>query len=417
MLPFGSFFEELDFGEDPPPPPQKRGPRIPGRGGGGGGDDYDEDVDEGPRRSGLGGGGVEVRRLALVAVAIVLVLVGGYWYVQRCQRNEEVSAYKSYVRDANAVSAQANKVAQKLQTTWLKQGQTPAQLQTDLNEIAKNQQAVVNAAEGLSSPGSMKELQRRYLEAQQLRLNGLTGVARQLPATLKGANGNIDTAKSAALSLLWLRIASGDVVFSDSFKGPAVKLLDDKNISGVALDDSQFIGPTLLSFNDPTKMQARLQTIVQGSSSGTKSAACQQDPNSDACKNSTSTATNCTGSCIHGTSIEATTINGTTLNRDSVTDVPTDPNNQNQIVVTIKNGGDFQETQVEASAFIDSDQVGDKAIIPVFDAGTTASVTFKFDPLFNKTKQSVKIVVKPVQGEENTANNSATYQVIFKLPT
>jgi hypothetical protein len=33
----------------------------------------------------------------------------------------------------------------------------------------------------------------------------------------------------------------------------------------------------------------------------------------------------------------------------------------------------------------------------VFDAGTTSTVTFKFDPLFNKTKQSVKIVVKPVQ--------------------
>jgi CARDB protein len=417
MLPFGSFFEELDFGEDPPPPPQKRGPRIPGRGGGGGGgDDYDEDVEDGPRRGGLGGG-VEVRRLALVAVAIVVVLVGGYWYVQRCQRNEEVSSYKSYVRDANAVSAQANKVAQKLQATWLKQGQTPQGLQTDLNEIAKNQQAVVNAAEGLSSPGAMKELQRRYLESQQLRLNGLTGVARQLPATLKATNGNIDTAKAAALALLWLRIASGDVVYSDSFKGPAVKLLDDKNISGVALDDSQFVGPTLLSFNDPTKMQARLETIVQGSTPSV-SAECQQDPNSAACKNSPPPPSNCTsGNCIHGTSIEATTINGTTLNRDTVTDVPTDPNNQNQIVVTIKNGGDFQETQVEASAFIDSDQVGDKAIIPVFDAGTTASVTFKFDPLFNKTKQSVKIVVKPVQGEENTANNSATYQVIFKLPT
>jgi hypothetical protein len=417
MLPFGSFFEELDFGEEPPPPPQKRGPRIPGRGGGGGGgDEYDDPEDDGPRRGGIGGG-IEVRRLALVAVAIIVVLVAGYWYVQRCQRSEEVSAYKSYVRDANAVSAQANRVAQKLQATWLKQGQTPAQLQTDLNEIAKNQQAVVNAAAGLSSPGSMKELQRRYLEAQQLRLNGITGVARQLPATLKATNGNIDTAKAAALALLWLRIASGDVVYSDSFKGPAVKLLDDKNISGVALDDSQFVGPTLLSFNDPTKMQARLETIVQGAG-GTQTAACQANPNSAACKNSPPPPSNCTGgTCIHGTSIEAVTINGTTLNRDSVTDVPTDPNNQNQIVVTIKNGGDFQETQVEASAFIDSQQVGDKAIIPVFDAGTTASVTFKFDPLFNKTKQSVKIVVKPVQGESNTANNSATYQVIFKLPT
>jgi hypothetical protein len=416
MLPFGSFFEELDFGEEPPPPPQKRGPRIPGRGGGSGGDDFDDPDDDRPRGGGLGGG-VEVRRLAIVALAIVLVLVGGYWYVQRCQRNEEVSSYKSYVRNANAVSAQANRVAQKLEASVLKQGQTPAQLQADLNEIAKNQQAVVNAASDLSAPGSMKELQRRYVEAQQLRLNGLSGVAKALPGTFQGAKDSVDSQKAAALALIFSRVLAGDIVYSDSFKGPAVKLLDDKNISGVALDDSQFVGPTLLSFNDPTKMQARLETIVQGAG-GTQTAACQANPNSAACKNSPPPPSNCTGgTCIHGTSIEAVTINGTTLNRDSVTDVPTDPNNQNQIVVTIKNGGDFQETQVEASAFIDSDQVGDKAIIPVFDAGTTASVTFKFDPLFNKTKQSVKIVVKPVQGESNTANNSATYQVIFKLPT
>ena len=421
MLPFGSFFEELDFGEEPPPPPQKRGPRIPGRGGGSGGDDFDDPDEDRPRGGGLGGG-VEVRRLAIVALAIVLVLVGGYWYVQRCQRNEEVSSYKSYVRNANAVSAQANRVAQKLEASVLKQGQTPAQLQADLNEIAKNQQAVVNAASDLSAPGSMKELQRRYVEAQQLRLNGLSGVAKALPGTFQGAKDSVDSQKAAALALIFSRVLAGDIVYSDSFKGPAVKLLDDKNISGVAIDDSQFVGSNLLSFSDPKSMSARLNSIL-GTSGSTTPQACVADPNSQACKDAQAAAQEnppkCASgsSCIHGTSIESTVINGTTLNRDTVTDVPTDPNNQNQIVVTIKNGGDFQETQVEAQAFIDSDQVGDKAIIPVFDAGTTSTVTFKFDPLFNKTKQSVKIVVKPVQGEENTSNNSATYQVIFKLPT
>ncbi len=99
-----------------------------------------------------------------------------------------------------------------------------------------------------------------------------------------------------------------------------------------------------------------------------------------------------------------------------MTEVETDSDNQNSIVVAIKNGGDFQETQVEVQAFVDSEQVGDTATIPVFDAGQTANVTFKFEPLFNKAKQSVKIVVKPVAGEENTANNSRTYQVIFKFP-
>ena len=119
---------------------------------------------------------------------------------------------------------------------------------------------------------------------------------------------------------------------------------------------------------------------------------------------------------LHGTSIETVTISGTTLNADDVTEVTTDADNQNSIVVAVKNGGDFQETQVQVQAFVDSEQVGDTGTIAVFDAGTTANVSFKFEPLFNKAKQSVKIVVKPVAGEENTANNSRTYSVIFKFP-
>ena len=415
MLPFSSFFEELDFGEEPPPK-ERRGPRMPGRGGGGRDDEGPDDPgdDDGPRRGGIGGGGVEMRRLILVGVAIVLLLIGGYWYVQRCQRNEEVDAYKSYVESANAVTAQANRVGAKLEESFLKQGQTAAQFQTDMTEIAKNQQAVVTSAGGLDSPGSMDELQARFLEAQQLRLNGLQGMAKALPDAFAGANGNVTTDKASVISQLYSRVLAGDVVYSDSFKGPAVKLLDDQDVSGVALDDSQFIGPNLLSFVDPKTMAARL-TSIAGGGGGTPTEPtpeCAADPTADGCEpaNTTSTAG------LHGTSIETVTISGTTLNANDVTEVETDPDNQNSIVVAVKNGGDFQETQVEVQAFVDSEQVGDTATIPVFDAGQTANVTFKFEPLFNKAKQSVKIVVKPVAGEENTANNSRTYQVIFKFP-
>jgi hypothetical protein len=385
---------------------------MPGRRDDEGPDDPDDD---GPRRGGIGGGGVELRRLALVAIAIVVLLIGGYWYVQRCQRSAEVDSYKSYVRSANAVSAQANRVATKLEATLLKQGQTSAQLETDMTEIAKNQQAVVTAAKGLSAPGAMKELQARFLEAQQLRLNGLTGVSKALPAAFAGANGNVPAEKAAAVALLFARVLAGDIVYSDSFKGPAVKLLDDRNVSGVALNDSQFVSSNLLSFTDPTKMAARLTSIAGGGGgSVTPSPECVADPTAPACTPTDTTKT--TGTGLHGTSIETVTISGTTLNANDVTEVTTDPNNQNSIVVAVKNGGDFQETQVEVQAFVDSTQVGDTGTIPVFDAGTTANVTFKFEPLFNKAKQSVKIVVKPVAGEENTANNSRTYSVIFKFP-
>jgi CARDB len=413
MLPFSSFFEELDFGEEPPPK-ERRGPRMPGRGGGGGRDDEgpdDPDDDDRPRRGGIGGGGVEIRRIALVVVAVVILLIGGYWYVQRCQRDQEVDAYKSYVQSANAVTADANRVGKALQTTLLKQGQTAAQLQTDMNEIAKNQQAVVTAADGLSAPGTMKELQARFLEAQQLRLNGLKGVAGALPKTFQAAKGTVSTEQAAVVALLFGRVYAGDIVYSDSFKGPAVKLLDDQDVSGVALDDSQYVNADLLPFLDPAKMAARLTTIAGGAPppSGDLPPECATDPTAEGCKPPTTTG-------LHGTSIETVTISGTTLNADDVTEVTTDPDNQNSIVVAVKNGGDFQETQVDVQAFIDSEQVGDTGTIAVFDAGTTANVTFKFEPLFNKAKQSVKIVVKPVAGEENTANNSRTYQVIFKFP-
>ena len=390
---------------------------MPGRGGGGGGGRDDEgpddfDGDDGPRGGGIGGG-IELRRLILVGVAIVILLIGGYWYVQRCQRNEEVDAYKSYVNSANAVTAQANRVGAKLEETILKQGQTAAQLQTDMNELAKNQQAVVTSADELDSPGSMDELQARFLEAQQLRLNGLQGMAKALPDAFEGANGNVSTDKASVISQLFSRVLAGDIVYSDSFKGPAVKLLDEQDVSGVALDDSQFVGPNLLGFVDPKTMAARLTSIAGGGSGSTteQTPECQANPDAEGCTPPTTTGTG-----LHGTSIETVTISGTTLNADDVTEVETDPDNQNSIVVAVKNGGDFQETQVQVQAFVDSEQVGDTGTIPVFDAGTTANVTFKFEPLFNKAKQSVKIVVKPVAGEENTANNSRTYQVIFKFP-
>ena len=371
--------------------------------------------DQGPRRRGIGGGdGIELRRLALVAVAIVILLIGGYWYVQRCQRSEEVDAYKSYVRSANAVSAQANRVAKKLESSLLKQGQTSAQLQTDMNEIAKNQQAVVTATSGLDAPSPMKGLQARFLEAQQLRLNGITGIAKALPDAFKGAKGNVPADTATVVALLFARVLAGDIVYTDSFKGPAVKLLDDRNVSGVPLDDSQFVNSNLLSFVDPTKMAARLTSITGGAGGGDTlpTPQCQADPTAAGCNQATTPTT----AGLHGTSIETVTISGTTLNADGVTEVQTDPNNQDTIVVAIKNGGEFQETQVEVQAFVDSEQVGDTGTIAVFDAGTTASVIFKFSPLFNKAKQSVKIVVKPVAGEETTANNTRSYSVIFKFP-
>ncbi len=54
--------------------------------------------------------------------------------------------------------------------------------------------------------------------------------------------------------------------------------------------------------------------------------------------------------------------------------------------------------------------------IPLIDPGETKAVTFQIGTLVPFGEQiSVKVDVDPVQGETNTANNTAEYPVIFSL--
>ena len=96
-----------------------------------------------------------------------------------------------------------------------------------------------------------------------------------------------------------------------------MKLLDDQDVSGVALDDSQYVGPTLLSFNDPTKMAGAAATIIQGAGNTSQTATPRGGSELRRLQGSQPPTPTCTGACIHGTSIEATTISGTTLNADT----------------------------------------------------------------------------------------------------
>jgi hypothetical protein len=57
-----------------------------------------------------------------------------------------------------------------------------------------------------------------------------------------------------------------------------------------------------------------------------------------------------------------------------------------------------------------------KQTIDILDIGETKTVPFNSfpDPPFGE-KTSVQVSVKPVQGEQNTTNNTAEYPVIFSL--
>ncbi len=404
MLPFGSFFEELDFGEEPPPR-ERRGSRAAGRDE----DDYD-DYEDPPGGGGGRRGGFQLRRVVLLALAVVVLAVAGYWYVQRCQRAEEVDAYRSYVEGANTTTTAANRVGKALSEAILRAGQKPDALIADLAEQAKQQKAVVTAVQALDPPGPLAEMQGRLLEAQQLRLNGISGMATALPDAF-GSGGTVAADKAAQIAQLYARIVAGDVVYTDSFKLPSERILEAKNVSDASFDTSVFIDANLLRFVSPESMGARLASIGGGGPQPPATPSPDCDPNDPADPDCVAPEPT---PGLHGTSIEGVSINGTALDANAVVNVPFGPEGNNVITVILKNGGDFQETQVSVQALIDGEPTGAKSVIAVLDAGATAEVTIPCEPILNR-KLTVKINVDAVPGETNQDNNTRSYSVLFKL--
>ena len=332
----------------------------------------------------------------LVGVVVVLALVG-YWYVQRCQRSQEVDSYKSYVKDANTLTLRGNKAATKLQDALLKQTQTPAGLTAAFTAAAKEQAIVASEAAKLHGPGGFSRLQAAYLEAQQLRANGFTGMAKSLAGALAAyqkKTQSIPTDKMANVSLLYHRVLAGDVVYNDAFLEPGTKVLDDKGITKVAIEPSTYVTQPLLAFTLPDRLAERLATIVSNS----------QPNNSNENQNGK----------VHGTRIESVDVNGKALDANNPVTISLSDTGENTINVTAKNGGDFQETSVTVTVVLDGTQL-DPQTIQVFDPQTTQTVKFPFKPVFGNTQHLIKVVIARVPGEQNTDNNIAKYPVLFSL--
>jgi hypothetical protein len=394
MLPFQSFFEELDFdfesGEEPPK--ERRRLRMPGR-------RDDDNFDERPP----GRRGPQWRRIIILVVALCVLGYGAYWYIKSCQRDQEVSAYKTYVRDMNAVTTASNGVGAKLQSAFLKQGQTPQGLEASIASLVRLQQSVVTDAQAVGTPGGMSEVNKEAIQAQQMRENGLIGLSRALPGAFKSYNQKtgVDPAQAARLSDMLSRVLAGDVVYSDSYKYPATAVLKEKNITGEAsIADSQWMNDAMLEFIPPTGMSQRLVTIVGGNTTSGPSV-----------NGGSSSSSN--GNRLHGTGIKSTSVNGHVVTTTGTNIVGALDVGKNNIVTTIANSGGFQETNVTVHAYVDGSEIGKGQVIAVFGAGQTAQVTFPIEPSLDGTAQTIKIVVDQVQGETNLANNKAVYKVLF----
>ncbi|MGD9570943.1 MAG: hypothetical protein AB7V62_03530 [Thermoleophilia bacterium] len=367
-----------------------------------------------PRRSGGGsrgrsGGGAGAGGLAFlqgprgrlilgIAFAVILIVVIAL-VVKDCQRNQLEDSYNEYINGvAGIVTASAEQGAQLRQIMANPRGDNPPALRQKITELSREAQATLDEAEDLSPPGALSQPQRSLILALEYRVTGLETLAQNLPTLLQSSNTQTKASGIAGIMKLF---QASDVIYDTSFAGPARSALEADDITGLEVPQLQAFLPNaaLTSVEGATTLLPDLQRrTAEGGGGG------------DGAEGSGN---------LRGTALESTVAmpSETRLTPDTTTAVQ-----QTEMLkwaVTVKNSGDFDETNVVVRAtFFYSSAPDDTDVreVPIASIASGESVTVEIegpgsDKVVFGDQGTLKIEVEPVTGETRIDNNRVEYPV------
>jgi hypothetical protein len=328
-----------------------------------------------------------LRLLGLISIIIAALVFFGL-LVQSCASTSKHDAYKSYMAKVGSIAQSSASDGAQVATDLTTPGVKVVDLASKLDGVAEQERQNVAAAQRLNPPGQLRSEHEDLIEALQLRVSGVQGLADTFRKTAS-SKASTDAALLAAPAE---RLLASDVTWDDLFRGPATTQMKNDNINGVVAPESHFV--TNQDLISERSMTLVLQRLRGASTSGG------------------------TPTGIHGTNITEVKVEpgGQALsqaNENTVT-ATTDL----AFVVTIADSGDSQEVGIKVTLTIQKPQgaIVRTQTVDLINPGQTKSVTFKDlgqVPFAQRT--TVNVDVAPVPGEHNTANNKASYPVIFSL--
>jgi len=328
-----------------------------------------------------------LRLVGLIAFAILIVVLLVVW-AQGCSSDHQRGAYRSYMDDVDSVGKDSQQLGGRLAELLTTAGLKQSDLLSQLDGLIQQQQQDVNQAQKLDPPGPINAEHEQAVQALALRVNGMQGLADAFRQTAS----KVDAVQAGnTLATQARRLLASDIVWSDLFRSPAANELRNRNVTGVAVPPSVFV-------SDPDLYTAKSLTLVWKRVHGA--------------------STGGTPSGLHGTNIESVKVEpaGTILSTQNETTVHI--STELAFVVAVKDGGDSQEVQVQVKLTIpvQPNNIVKVATIAVIDPGETKTVTFKnFSTLPTGEPLRVKVEVRPVKGEQNTANNSYDYPILTTI--
>jgi hypothetical protein len=374
---------EFDFFDEPATRESQQAPartRLPRRGGRG----------TGMRRpAGPPRGLTPILRLLVAIAALVALFVFFGLLIQSCASTSKHDSYAGYMNDVGKIARGSQEDGAAVANA-LTSGSKAASMAATLRGIADQERQNVQQAGSLDPPGPLRPENEQLIEALQLRISGVDGLARTLeqlaPTKTAGETGLLMEQSD--------RLLASDVVWSDLFQAPSKTVMSAEGVKGVVPPDSTFVANRQLFAE--TSLAFLLKRLRGASTGGQVSG-------------------------LHGTNIIGTkaTPGNQTLSTGSENTITATPNLA--FVVTVEDSGDAQEVKIAVTMTLQKDG-GGKAIvqtrkISVINPGQRKTVTFSGINTsgYFAVKSHLSIDVKPVRGETKTDNNKASYPVIFSL--
>jgi hypothetical protein len=312
------------------------------------------------------------------------------FWVQGCQSDAKVSAYKNYMADMTTIAQSSQTVGRNLNDTLTTPGIKLSDLETKLDSFVERERQDATRARGLKPPGHLRGPNQHAIEALELRISGLKGLSKAFRTTAPMKDSD---KAGTVLAEQALRLVASDVVWDDLFKTPAMQIQNEQGIHGVNVPDSNFVqNPDLAS----ARTFSAIVTALKGASTG-----------------------GTTGG-LHGTGIVSVKAlpGGTALSTSTETTVI--GSTSLAFDVAVQNTGDNLERSVPVKLTIQKagTPITQTETIDIINPGDTKHVIFRnidITGVFG-TPTHVKVEVGLVPGEANSKNNSYEYPVLFSLP-
>lgn len=328
-----------------------------------------------------------LRLLALIALIVAALVFFGL-LIQSCASTSKHDSYKNYMEKVSTVAKSSESNGAAVASAMTTSGAKVADLDTSLVGIADQERQTLAAAQKLNPPGPLRPQHEDLIEALQLRVNGVQGLADTFRATATSKA----TSDAALLAAQADRLLASDVIWDDLFLEPSKSVMKNEGVSGVNVPDSNFVANhDLITERSMTLVLQRLRGASTGGGTPTG---------------------------IHGTNIVDTKVlpGGPVLsqpNENTVT-ATTDL----AFVVAVADSGDSQEVGIKVTLTIQKPggAIVKTQTIDLINPGQTKEVTFtNLGQVPFAQKTTVLVDVAPVPGERNTDNNKASYPVIFSL--